>query len=98
LSRNDIELNNPFPDGYKMPPEDPEFTALTRSSDSNKRWYCEVTWDFGFSDSTYEGWGPTRPAAIANAKFHCKISNIIPKYKAVCGFKPKGISCKDKGS
>ena len=68
------------------------------TGDPNRRYYCRVTWNFGFSDSTYEGWGPTEEVGLSDARNRCERSNIIPIYKGYCGRKIKSHSCKDQGA
>lgn len=44
--------------------------------DPAKRWHCEVTWRFSYSDRSFDGYGPDERAAMAKAREECRRQSL----------------------
>jgi hypothetical protein len=94
-----VALSKAFPKNFVLGPEDPELVKALGATSANDRWHCRVTWNFGWTDGTYNGKGPTEQAALGDAVRDCQWKNFaVQEWKAVCSRKPKGKSCSDSGA
>lgn len=44
--------------------------------DPAKRWHCEVTWRFSYSDRSFDGYGPNQASAMAKAREECRRQSL----------------------
>lgn len=70
-----------------------EATSNETSNYAAQPWSCRVSWNFGYTDKTFQGEGSSEEGAAAAAKDRCLSETIIDDQKHYCRATPIGRRC-----